>query len=258
MMANSLQTTAVTRQLSQNSTQSKLNQTVVESFGVYPAVQSITTLAQGKSTIKTENIGTTTKDYIRYLAITSDQKNAAGKVLDFKSTLNKWAQTDAPNKPGQQNPSLLTQVTLGLAGGNLIPQANLSASNRDKLLSLLHNTVVFDTNIDGAKKQKVAGRSQYVYTSNVQAVAYVGYQKEFAKMVGLTLLDTVDPNQYQGQAATKVELTVDALSHQLVAVNYVGQDRKEQYSSYGVARQIPVPKANLTGEQLQQLINKVE
>jgi hypothetical protein len=162
------------------------------------------------------------------------------------------------NTPGQQNPSLLTQVTLGIAGGNLVPQANLRTSDRNKLLTLLHNTVVFDTNIDAAKKQTVNGRPQYVYTSNVQAVAYAGYQKEFAKMLGLKLLDDINPNDYQGQPATKVELTVDARSHQLVSVNYVGQDRKEQYSAYGVARQIPIPKATLTGVQLQQLVNKVQ
>jgi hypothetical protein len=258
MLANSLQTTSVTRQLSQNSTASKLSQTVVQTFGVSPTVQSYTTLQQGKSTIKTENIGTPDKDYIRYIAITSDQKSTAGKALNFAPALNKWAQTDVPNTAGAQNPSLFTQVTLGLAGGNLVPQAELQATDRDKLLTLLRNTVVFDTNLDNVKKQRVAGRLQYVYTSNVQAVGYVGFQKEFAKMVGLKLLDKVDPNDYQGQAATKVELTVDAWSHQLVSVNYIGQDRKEQYSSYGVVRQVPPPVAKLTGTQLQQLVNKVE
>ncbi len=262
MMANSLQTTSVTRRLTQNSTASKLDQTVVQTFdgtgNGQQAVQAFTSLQQGESVIKTQNIGTLTKDYIEYTSISSDQKSAAGKPLNFASTLNKWAMTNAPNVAAAQNPALFSQVALGLAGGNLVPQANLAPAKRDKLLALLHDTVVFDTNTNNVKKQRVNGRPQYVYTSNVQAVGYVGYQKEFAKMLGLKLLDKVDPNEYQGQAATKVELTVDVWSHQLVSVSYAGQDRKEQYSSYGSTHEIALPNATLSGEQLQQLINKVD
>lgn len=258
MMANSLQASSVTRRLTQKSTKSSLDQTVVQTFGGQQIVQSITTLQQGSNTISTENIGTASKDYIRYLTIQSDQKNTSGKPLDFSTTLNKWAQTSVPNIVGQKNPSLVTQISLGLAGGNLIPQAYLQSSNRDKLITLLHNTVVFDTDTSAAKRSLVNGRPQYTYASSVQAVAYVGYQKELAKLLGLHLLDTVNPNDYQGQAPTKVEIAIDAWSHQLVSVNYVGQNRMEQYSAYGVAHQITVPNTTLTGEQLQELVNKVD
>lgn len=261
MIANSLQTTSVTRLLEQKTSQSTVRQTVVQSFGpakTAPSMLSYTTLQQGKSTIKTENIGTSNKDFIRYIIIKSDQKSTNGKALNFSGVVNKWAQSDTPNVAGTKNPSLVSQVSLGLAGGNLIPQANVSVANRDKLLSLLQRSVVFDTNIPSVKKQHVAGRLQYVYASNVQAVGYVGFEKEFAKMVGLKLIDSVKPNDYQGQPATKVEITVDARSHHLASVQYIGQDRRETYSAYGVERRIATPTAKLTGIKLQELVNKVE
>lgn len=260
MMANSLQTTSVTRQLSQKNAQSTLDQTIVLTFGTQTAVQSLTSLQEGKITVKTENIGTPTKDYIRYTDVQSEQKSTSGQPLDFKRVLNRWAQNDAVNSSntGQTQPPLLTEVMLGVAGGNLIPQANLNAKDRDDLLKLLHKTVVFDTNFDNVEKQTVNGRPVYTYTTDVQAVGYVGYQKEFAKKVGLKLLDNVQPNDYQGQPATKVTLQVDAWSHQLVSIDYTGQGRHETYSAYGVNHPIAIPAAQLTGPQLQQLVNKVE
>ena len=260
MMSNSLQTSSVTRQLTQKTSQSTLDQTIVLTIGTQNAVQSVTTLQEGNITVKTENIATPTKDYIRYTSVKSDQKKADGKPLDFKSVLNRWAQNDAVNSSntGQTQPPLLTEVMLGVAGGNLIPQANLPAKDRDDLIKLLHNTVIFDTNFSNVKKQHLNGRSVYTYDTQVQAVGYVGYQKEFAKKVGLKLLDNVQPNDYQGQPATKVELQVDAWSHQLVSIDYTGQGRHETFSAYGVAHPITVPVAKLTGPQLQQLVNKVE
>jgi len=263
MLANNLQTQSVTRELEQTTNQTKLKQTIMQIYGPQTAILSRTNLTQSGSSIETESIGTLGKDYIRYSKITSDQKGKNGKPLDFKPVLNRWASTDKPNNDeisAQQSPALLTEAALGLAGGNLIPFANLPTTDRNELLDQLRRNVVFDVKFD---KQSVAkklekGRPVYTYKVDVQAVAYAAYEKTLAKKLGIKLLDKLDPNSFQGQPPIKVELRVDAWSHRLVSVKYQDSGRNETYASYGVQHQVVLPQTKLSGQQLQELVNKVE
>ena len=99
------------------------------------------------------------------------------------------------------------------------------------------------------------GRPVYVYSVDVEPVAYVGLEKAFTNDLGIKTLDNIDPNNYQGQQAVKVKLTVDAWSHRLVEVSYVGTKHQEFYSSYGVPINKQLPKATISGQQLQNLIS---
>jgi len=259
MLDNSLKTTSVTRELHQKTEQSQLNQTIVQTFGRQYAAQALTELKQGSDVIKTESIGTASKDYIRYAGIVSSQKNADGKALDFKPVLNRWAQNDAVNNSSNadQQASFLTEVTFGVMGGNLVPIANLPEEDRNDLINLIQNTAVFKTNFKNVKKQWQHGRPVFIYETEVQPVAYVGFEKYFGKKIGLHWLDNLEPNDYQKQPVSKVKLTIDGWSHQLAAVSYEGQQRQETYGSYGIDHLIQTPSAKLSGTQLQELVNKV-
>lgn len=260
MLANSLSTSSVTKHLVDKSSASSLDQYVGEQFGIDTVAYGRTTLTNTTSTVKTETIGTLKDDYVRYTSIQTKQKNSQGKDFDFSHVLGKWGHSTAINAPVQSGGAtpFFIQTMLGLGGGNLVPMANLAASQRQSLLTQLHQNVVFDTSFNNVKKSILYGRPMYTYTVAVEPVAYVGLEKSFAADLGIKTLDSIDPNNYQGQQAVKVELVVDVRSHHLVKVNYVGTQHQEFYSSYGVPINQKLPKATISGQALQMLISHIQ
>lgn len=259
MLENNLSTTGVSKHITQTSGGTQLDQTLASTFGTQNAVHAVTTLKSAKSTVKTETISTPTRDSVRYTDIATMQKTAAGKPFDFSAILGKWAASDLQNTSNTSSATgLFAQTALGVLGGNLLPQGNISADQRKDLLKRLHNEVVFDTSYTDIKKTKQNSRPIYTYTVSIQPVAYVGFEKAFAQYLGLKVLDGVDPNKYQGESAIKVTVSVDAWSHQLTAISFPGQNHQEHYSSYGVAAPLSTPNATITGRELQQLLSKIQ
>lgn len=219
----------------------------------------MTSLKSIKSTVKTETISTPTRDSVRYTSVTTEQKTKLGKPFDFSPILGKWAASDLKNTSTTSSATgLFAQTALGVLGGNLLPQANISADQRKDLLKHLHNEVVFDTSYTDVKKTKQNGRPIYTYTVKIQPVAYVGFEKAFAQYLGLKVLDDIDPNKYQNESAIKVNVSVDAWSHQLRAIIFPGQDHQESYTSYGVNSSVSTPNATITGAELQSLLSKIQ
>lgn len=259
MMENNLSSAGVTKHVAQTSDGTTLEQYLASSFGAENTVHALTTLKSSKSTVKTESVGTPSKDFVRYTAVNTNEKAASGETFDFSSILNKWASNKVENSSNTQAPTgLFTQSSLGLMGGNLFPFANLPRDTRQDLLRRLHNEDIFTTSFDKVKKERKNGRPIYTYDVNVEPVAYVGFEKAFAQALGLKFLDNVDPNNYQGQSAIKVTISVDAWSHQLVGVNYPGQEHTETYTSHGVAAAVAEPKATISGAQLQGLLGQIQ
>lgn len=261
MLASSLATSSDTKHIVENSNGTRLNQYISQQFGASSIAYGRTVLSNAASTVTTESYGTMTHDYVRYTGIKTKQKNKVGTTPDFSKVLNKWAQAPVSNVAAQSNSSstpFLTQTILGLGGGNLIPIADLSPAQRQNLLTQLHQDVVFDTSFNNVQKQKLKGRSVYVYTVNVEPVAYVGFEKSFAADLGLHTLDNIDPNSYQGQQPIQVELSVDVLSHHLVEINYGSSQHQEYYASYGVPINVATPKATISEQTLQSLVSQAQ
>ena len=261
MLASNLATSSETKHLVENTSGTHLNQYIAQQFGVNTMAYGQTTLSQGSSTVKTESVGTLTNDYIRYTSIQTKQKTASGKTPQFTKVLGKWAKSSATNtavSSGNSSTPFLTQTLLGLGGGNLLPIANLPAEKRQNLMTQLHQNPVFDTTYSNVKKQTLDGRPVYIYTVNVEPVAYVGLEKAFAEDMGLHTLDNIDPNNYQGQQPIQVMVSVDVRSHHLAEINYGSLQHQEYYSSFGVPIRVAVPKATLSGQDLQKLITQAQ
>lgn len=259
MLEDALATSSVTKHTVEGSSTTKLDQYIGEQFGTDSFAYGRTTLTNTDSTVKTEMVGTMETDYVRYTSIQTTQKNKQGKSFDFSQVLGKWGQAPAVNAPAQgQTAPFFVQSMLGLGGGNLIPIANLTPEQRQMLLKQLHDNVVFSPTFNNVKKGTFDGRSVYTYSVDVEPVAYVGFEKAFATDLGIKTLDSIDPNSYQGQQPLKVQLTVDIRSHHLVEVNYVGVQHQEFFSSYGVPVQAPTPKATMSAQALQGLVNKIQ
>jgi len=259
MLANSLSTSSVTKHVVDKSSTANLDQYVGQQFGIHSLAYGRTTLTNTTSVVKTESIGTLKDDYVRYTGIQTKQKNAQGKDLDFSKVLGKWGHSVATNASAQSSGTpFFIQSMLGLGGGNLIPIANLTATQRQNLIVQLHQNVVFSTSFSDVKKSQFHGQPVYTYTVSVEPVAYVGFEKTFADDLGIKALDSIDPNNYQGQQAVKVKLTVDIYSHHLAQVSYTGTQHQETYSSYGVPINQKLPRATISSQALQNLISHIQ
>lgn len=255
MLANSLSTASVTKHIVQSGGGAVLNQSIALDFGTRNLAYGRTALTENGSTVTTETIGTPTSDYVRYVSIKS--LRVGDKAPDFSAVVGHWAKANVAN--AGRSTSFFAQVMLGFNSGNLVPMADLSDKSRAQLLEALHQSVIFDTSYVRAQHQIRHGRPVYIYSVNVEPVAYVGLEKAFASAVGLQSLEAVDPNSYQGQPALPVKFVVDVWSHRLAAIEYGGvAGHTETYASYGVPVSVSLPRHTISDAQLQRLLTNVK
>lgn len=259
MIDNNLKTASATKQISEVGGSSRLDQTVAMNYGANNNVYVLTTIKNGDSTVKTTSIGTLKDNYQEYTSIKTSQKNKNGQAFKFDEVLNKWAKQPIDNASASDSQgSLFSQTVLGPEGGNVLPMGNFSETTRSQLVKNLQDNDVFTVSYSGAQAKTENGRPVYIYNLNVEPVAYIGFEKMYAKAMGLKALDNIDPNQYQGSQAIKLAVTVDIRSHQLKKIAYTGTTHSETFSSYGVAHQVVLPRATITSSQLQSLLQKAQ
>lgn len=258
-VSNSLQTSAVTRRVSQSGNDLGMDQVLVMQYGSNNSVLNRTTLKHGQTTIVTEQIGLPDADYTRYTKIqTEGQDKATGQEKqDLEKVVNKWAKTSIDTTKAQQQPSLFAQSSIGLAGGNLIPIANLPDKQHDSLMRLMRDGQVFAIDMRKVKRETVAGRPTYTYPVDIQAVPYAALQKTYSSMLGSKMLENVDPSEYKSQASVRVDISIDVWSRQIRKVDVASEGRAEKFSSYGVGRRVIEPNTSITGEQLQELVKNL-
>lgn len=278
MVANGLHTGSYSRQLEQSTSRNglttSLRQTTFIQFGAVHGAQAQTTLTQAKNTVVTETVGDQGWELVRYIDIADGTSDV--KVKDepahsaYAPILRKWAEVPvaadgaSPQADGQAGSDvtqpqlpLFEQIVFGLTGGNVVPLVNLPAKQQQQMLAVMRDNVIFDTDFKQVKRSWQEGRPQFTYRVKVQAVAYAGLQRELARSLGYQLFNDLDPNDYQGQAPTEVDMTVDIWSHQLRSVSYVGQKRTETYGTYGVYRQLGLPKPQVSSQELQQQLKNL-
>ncbi len=225
------------------------------SFGGLNRTHTFTTLSQQGTVVKNEMIGTPTVDYSRYFSIKTDQKNAAGKPLDFSKIIGVWAN-------GQPNaPQLFSQAVLGTTlplGGMTVPLGGLSHTARQDLVRQLREDVAYTVDFKKVKKQHKNGRMLYTYDVSIHPVAYAALMKRFTKEIGLHDLDQLDPNNYKGQAALKLQFTVDARARHVAEVAAPTNGFKQIFTSYDVPVRIDLPKQTISITELQHRLSNLQ
>jgi hypothetical protein len=255
MIRNSLSTDSVVYQTKQTQGNDSLEQLVHVDTAHARAAHALTTLKQGKTTVKTEVIGTKTADYTRYVDITSDAKADTSKLK------NVWAKSDDTRQSETQasGHQLYAQATLGIGlplGSTPVPVGKLSGSQRKVLYDYIRNQAVYSPDFGKVKKERKDGRLLYTYNVKLQTILYIGMMKQFARDLGLPELDATDPNSFQSTPTLTVSVTVDALSHQLASVNFE-QGYKQEYKSYGLPLKMEIPQKTITNAELQKRLGAV-
>lgn len=250
-----MQTTGVTVQYTEAANNSSLEQITQFSLGAVNVAHSRTIIRDGGNVVATEVLGTPDADYTRYTAVESERRDESGQPLDFSQVLNTWAKTDAV-----ASGELLGQALLGLAapiGGNPMPIGNLNPEARASILSYLRDQHVYDVDFSKAQKTKKDGRTYLTYDVKIQAIAYVSLMKRFAEAVGMHQLDGLDPNNFQGQPAAEVKITIDARAKHIVSVEIAGSNFSQTFHSYDIPVATPVPDYSIPMSELQRRIDEL-
>lgn len=250
MINNSLATSSVVTQTTQTSGTDQLKQIIHIDTAAADKARSLTSLKQGKTEIRTEIIGTKDADYTRYVSIKSDTKT------DTSALQNIWAKSDdtAQTTTQASGHQLYAQATLGIGlplGSVPVPVGNLTGQQRETLYDSIRTQNIYTPDFSKVKKERKDGRLLYTYDVKIQTVLYVGMMKTFAKALGLHELDAASPNSYQDTPALTASLTVDALSHQLVRVNFANLGYSQVYGSYGLPLDVKIPQQTITNVELQ-------
>ena len=256
MISNSLSTRGLAKRVQQSSGNQGLDERVELMTSPYNLAHSQTVLSQtGDNTaaITTETIGTPFTDYVRYLDIISNQKDANGHPIDFSKIKNIWGKTSASDDKTHTSGELFNETILGV-----VPVGDLPVAQRQALLKQIIDENVFTVDYSNVSRGIKNGRPTYVYSVTVKPEPYVHMLKTFAKDIGLTQLDTVDPANYHDSSPLEFKLTVDVWTHQLRAVNYITADRQEVLGSFGIQRPVAIPSQTISIDALQAKVQQIE
>ncbi len=249
MISNSLDTRGVVIQTSQSQGKTSLQQSIQVDTSVQQA-RSLTILTQNDTTVKTEVIGTKDADYTRYVDIASKTKTDTSKIK------NVWSKSDDTQQSPTQSSGhqLYAQATLGIGlplGSVPVAIGALPAEQRSSLYNSIRNQNLYKPDFGKVKKEWKHGRLLYTYQVKVQTLLYISMMKDLAKALGLHELEAADPNSFSNTPTFTASVTVDALSHQLAAVNFTEQGYSQTYQSFGLPLHTTPPKSFITSDELQ-------
>lgn len=254
MINQSMATSSVTVKAVQGQGDNSTTQTTQYSLGGRNISQTSTISNQTGTNVQADMISTPTAGYVRY-NVTTDQKKADGKPMDFSKVNNQWAKSETGGQSQLSQDILNTGMPLG---GVVVPIGNLNPDKRANLLKQIKEQGVYKTSFSAVKKEKQNGRQVYIYTVDVRPTAYANMMKSLAQSSGLHELDSLDTKVFEGKEDFELMLTVDVQSRHLIAAEAVGADIRETFSAYDVPVSIALPAKTISSTELQKRIQTAQ
>ncbi len=258
MLENNLKTTGVTDRLVASNGQQGLDQTIRLMTSPRHLAHAHTILSQSGSnaaSVKTETIGTPTADYVRYLAVDTGASGGTGNKFDFSKVENLWGKAAVAEGTEQTETTgeLYNQTVLAV-----VPIGNLPLKTRRALLDQIKSENVYTVDYSKVERTIRNGRPEYSYPVSIKADSYVGVLKSFARSLGLTNLERVDPSEYAGGEPIQITLGVDVWSQRLTRIEYDGGSRTETLSGFGGQINTVLPKETIPIEELQMRVQSLQ
>ncbi len=251
---NSMKTRSIGRFVEQDNGSQKLEQRSSLVTGHNAQVSSLTTLTQGEATsVRTQSVGTPTEDFVRYLSIDTDQKGLSGQPLDFNDVVGFWGKSGGAEQDGETRGELFGENVLGVIPVGFVPH-----EKRAEIINIIKDQVVYEVDFSKTKREIIRGRSHYTYDVSVRSDKYIAMLKEFARAVGLTQLEQLDPLSFVDAEPFQFSMTIDGPSRQVVSVAFAGSARQEAYSSYGHETLITLPEETIPIEELQARLQNIQ
>ena len=250
MVDNSLQTSAYTRHTQQKSGAQSVDQVFETATSPQHRVFSETIFTQtGADSAKaiTENIGTTTHGYVRYVSVITAQG------LNFSSILDKWGVSE-PEVKGKTTGQLYNQAVLGV-----IPVGNLTTEQRREVTKIMKEKKAYSYELVETKRSLPFGRPTYTLQVTVSPVGYISALKAYASYVGLNHLEDVKPEEFADADKLSFIVEVDGLTHQMVATSQNQGAKTEVISGRNFRKTLPsAPRETIPVEDLQAQLQSIE
>lgn len=243
MLANSLSTTSVTKQINESGDVGSLVQSSQAHFGTQNVVEVKTTITQGsgdqQTKVQTRTIGTPTENYSAYEHITIPENESKPNIDEI---IGLWGvQLESEGGNGVYSEAIYGAVMFG----------NLPNQQRAELLNLMDEKLVYVPNYDDVESKEINGRSTYAYPVAMSSGGYAETVRRYDEMLGLNLLSDINPEDYADSPAINLKLYVDKRSRQLVRVEYSDGGRAENYTAYGIKKQVDIPENYISRSELE-------
>jgi hypothetical protein len=197
---------------------------------------------ENKSIVKTQTIGTTKADYLKYEKIDSNNINSSNKGI-----INIWA-------VNKNNPAILNDTLVS----SPIIFGYLPSYKRSNLVNQMKQQNVFGIDFNNVNKAAyLNGKKVYIYDININLEKYVIVYSEYLNTIGQKDLarkmsNTISSGTYSAK------LYVDLLSRQPLKIQPKNSDMGLEYSNFDLNESVQEPhNVKTTFEQLQLKINRL-
>ena len=204
--------------------------------------QETTNLTSSKAIIKTLSIGTPSTDYSTYQKIDIGQSSAI-----YDQIIGIWGVNSINGINGQggqlYKSTMLTPFLF----------ASPSESQTNLLAKFIKQNQVYA--IQSSKLGMLNGRQVMNYEIKLNL-------SQYAKLLNLYLSTIGYRNQgqgisYSGNQTASLEISVDVLSRQLMALSYLGSSSIQVYSGYGINSPIKLPQKAIPLQNLKNLVSSL-
>ena len=217
-------------------------------YGPFNGVYSITSITQKKNNavtgrVVTETIGNASQESVRYVEISSDLKKPDGSPVDFNGLVGVWARNDIAAGP---NAFLATKY-------GLVPFGMLTPSQRQEMLNFISKKDVYSYKV--LEDAPDTDKNTLVYKVKINQKAQVEMIKKYAELTGDKSLDSINPDDYANGKDIEAQFYIKKNSRQLTKIRFVSFGVAEEYAGYGIQKNLPVPEAKLSTQELQKQLS---
>ncbi len=249
MIDNSLATPSVTKETTQDGGTTKVVEFAQMIFSPLPVVHDIRHITAPVNDsplhLTLESIGTPTDDYQRYSYV----QQVAGKPQSAYDNLYKqWLHNGGVSQ--NANPRIFNGAVFGA-----ILFGDINQPQRGQIVKTLRSAYKIDYQSVG--QQNTGGRKTYTFSVAISLQKYAQAAHDYAKYLGAPNYAQISPADYQVNDSSRVFLTVDVLSRQLVKSVYQSSNMVEAYSGYGITAQVKPPSRVATPAEFENAINQI-
>ncbi len=240
---NNLATKSVVKSNTQNNGKTSIATYVGLYFNGRPTMQSLRQITDGTTTpaskLSIETIGTELADYQRYSNI--ERPSLSNQQLDYSEVYKIWLKTSSDSRPPNQ-------LANNIFGPMLF--GNFNYTQRNELLELLKKA--YQPTFSG--QSKIDGKRVYKYSVKVDMLKYAEAVERYIKLTGLRG-SNISKSSFQNDAKLALTMKIDVNSRQIVSIDPgEGKGVVEDYSSYGLSKEINKPAKIYTIADLQKAI----
>ena len=249
MLENSLRTTGVTKTTEQDNQGSTLKQISQAQFGATNIINVNTVIEQGeegnRTKVVTETIGTPQENYARYVEIDTPD---SGQTPDFGDALDTWG----VQKQEEGGSSVFSEATYGA-----VLFGNLPVSQSNELIQIMKDNAVYIPNYEDVKSESIDGKKVKTYSVTVNTKAYVELLKKYDEILGLGVVDEINPDDYEQAPPISLNLSVDPVSRTLRKVEFTADGRQELLSGYGISKDVELPDSPIPRKELESQLQNI-